>query len=421
MERTCYYFRHNSIILQHAPVLILLLCAFWTGYDLFTGDSMYFVATGAIGGIAAMSFCSVLALIGFEKVKKGLGTEETETPALLKTMRITLDLYLLLFVVMAVASACILGANNYAIAVTGAENTKQTVALASTLLLIPAIIPFPTKRLGIVFIAFMYLSLGIPFLMPGSECYSFLPELVLRAALDVAYQVIAVRSNRDFLLEKRMRDGNTKLLEMMVGLIELRDTGSGRHVSAVRGYTKVLLEKIASEYPEYGLTPDTVRVVSEASAAHDIGKLMIPDGILLKPGRLTDEEFEIMKTHTEKGCEILRRMPAEILGDDYIRYSMDICRCHHEKYDGKGYPAGLKGEEIPIWAQAVSVVDCYEALTSERPYKKAFSHDTAVDMIQRGECGAFSPRVLACFAECEEAFRRMTEADEASIGDEIRD
>lgn len=415
MERTCYYFRHNSIILQHAPILILILSVFWTGYDLLTGDSMYFMATGAEWAVAAMSFFSVLALIGYERAKKALKAETPEAPARARTLQTGVFLYLLLFIVLAVSAAYILSANNYALELSGSASTNQTVSLASTLLLIPAVVPFPKKSISAVFIVCMFLSLIIPFYTPGSACYAFLPELVLRLAITVAYLVIALRTNRGFLLEKRMQAGNTKLLEMMVNLIELRDMESGRHVSAVREYTKTLLEKLASLYPEYGLTPYTIRTVSEASAAHDIGKLMIPDGILLKAGPLTEEEFEVMKTHTGKGCEILRCMPEEILGSDFIRYSMDICLCHHEKYDGGGYPAGLKGDEIPIWAQVVSVVDCYEALTNERRYKKAFSHDTAVEMIKKGECGAFSPRVIECLCACSEQFRQMTEQGREGI------
>ena len=137
--------------------------------------------------------------------------------------------------------------------------------------------------------------------------------------------------------------------------------------------------------------------MANAAALHDIGKIAIPDNILLKPGKLTREEFEIMKTHTTKGCEILERFKQE--DSDYYRYCYDICRYHHERYDGKGYPDGLAGDEIPLWAQIVSVVDVYDALVSPRVYKAAFSVDEAFRMIYDGECGTFNPAVLECLKE----------------------
>ena len=131
---------------------------------------------------------------------------------------------------------------------------------------------------------------------------------------------------------------------------------------------------------------------------HDVGKISIPDRILNKPGRLTEEEFEIMKQHTVKGCEILQNIP-DIIDEGVYKYSYDICRHHHERWDGRGYPDGLSGDDISIWAQVVSVADVYDALTAERVYKKAFSHEKAVQMIHDGECGTFSPKLLKAFDE----------------------
>lgn len=138
--------------------------------------------------------------------------------------------------------------------------------------------------------------------------------------------------------------------------------------------------------------------VVQASILHDVGKISIPDHILNKPGRLTSEEFEIMKQHTTKGCELLQKISDVMRGEIYS-YSYSICRSHHERWDGNGYPDGLKGDEIPIWAQVVAVADVYDALTAERVYKNAFSHEKAVKMIFEGECGAFNPKVLKAFEE----------------------
>ena len=129
---------------------------------------------------------------------------------------------------------------------------------------------------------------------------------------------------------------------------------------------------------------------------HDIGKIAIPDAVLNKPGRLTAEEFEIMKTHSLKGCELLQSIN-EGQDEEYYRFCYDICRSHHERWDGSGYPDGLAGNNIPIWAQVVSLADVYDALTSERVYKAAYTHAQAVSMILNGECGVFNPRLLNSF------------------------
>ena len=133
---------------------------------------------------------------------------------------------------------------------------------------------------------------------------------------------------------------------------------------------------------------------------------MIPDSILLKPGKLTEEEWEVMKTHSEKGFELLKEAP-KAWGEDLIRISKEICLYHHEKYDGAGYPGGLAGEEIPIWAQIVSLADCYEALTSDRTYKKARSPETAYNMIMNGQCGAFSNEMLQSLTRVKDQFAQM--------------
>lgn len=160
------------------------------------------------------------------------------------------------------------------------------------------------------------------------------------------------------------------------------------------------------EYPEYGLTQDTINVIVSASALHDIGKITIPDSILLKPGRLTREEFEYMKSHTTRGCELLESMK-NVLDPQYEKVSYEICRHHHERFDGKGYPDGLSGDAIPLSAQLVSVADVYDALVNERCYKDAFSPEEAFHMIVNGECGVFSPRLMEVVRKVRPEFEKL--------------
>ncbi len=196
---------------------------------------------------------------------------------------------------------------------------------------------------------------------------------------------------------------NNDIIELMGNVVEGRDEESGQHVRRVKNFTNIMANQVMNDYPEYGLTSELVDIITSASALHDVGKIMIPDSILLKPGRLTSEEFEIMKTHTISGCEILNKMPGD-WDKTYMRISMEICRYHHEKYDGKGYPEGLSGDMIPISAQIVSVADCYDALVSKRVYKDAYSCDDAYNMIRNGECGVFSPKLMDSFSRCKDLF-----------------
>lgn len=195
---------------------------------------------------------------------------------------------------------------------------------------------------------------------------------------------------------ERLNRVNQSMIEMLAAVIEFRDCESGEHVKRICGLTGILMTKVGEMYPQYYLPKSEIDKIVTSSVLHDVGKISIPDGILNKPGKLTKEEFEIMKQHTIKGCEILQRIP-NIMDEGIYDYSYDICRHHHERWDGKGYPDGLAGDDISIWAQVVSVVDVYDALTSERVYKKAFDHETAVEMIFNGECGVFNPKVLKAF------------------------
>jgi Response regulator containing a CheY-like receiver domain and an HD-GYP domain len=206
--------------------------------------------------------------------------------------------------------------------------------------------------------------------------------------------------------ESIQRQTNSNIVDVMSSIVEFRSLESGQHVKRMKFYSRVLANKVMTLAPRYGLTPKDVDMISEASALHDMGKIAIPDSVLLKPGKLTPEEFSVMKTHAEKGAEIVEEL--EWAQDDAThQLSYDICKYHHEKYDGKGYPEGLKGDEIPIAAQIVSMADVFDALTSKRVYKKAYSTDQAYKMIMNGECGAFSDLMKECLTECLDELKQV--------------
>lgn len=207
---------------------------------------------------------------------------------------------------------------------------------------------------------------------------------------------------------EKLQQSNVKIIDILGTVVEYRNLESGEHINRVKGFTKILAERLMEEYPEYGLAPKSVEMISSASALHDIGKIAIPDHILLKPGRLTEEEFDYMKSHTTRGCDILNSIEG-VWDDSYGKLSYDICRHHHERYDGKGYPDGLKGEEIPIAAQIVSVADVYDALVTERVYKSAYTKDEAFHMIVNGECGVFSPKLMECFRHVRKDFEALAD------------
>ena len=191
---------------------------------------------------------------------------------------------------------------------------------------------------------------------------------------------------------------NRMLIGVLEQVIEYRNGESGIHVSHIKILTEMLLDKLMQKTDKYNLSWSQRMMIITASALHDIGKISIPDTILNKPGKLTKEEYEIVKTHSMAGAQMLDALP-EYKDTPFVKTAYEICRWHHERYDGKGYPDGLKGEEIPISAQIVSVADVYDALTSERCYKKSFSHEKAMEMILNGECGQFSPLILECLQD----------------------
>lgn len=192
---------------------------------------------------------------------------------------------------------------------------------------------------------------------------------------------------------RKLRENSAQMIDTLSTIIEFKNMESSQHIYNIRTITKLLLTELCMRHGDYGLTPQEIENISEAAAMHDIGKIAIPDEILNKPGKLTKEEYEIMKTHCQKGCEILERL-SKVQNLAYFDYCYEICRHHHERFDGKGYPDGLVGNETPIWAQAVSLADVYDALTSKRVYKEAYSGDKAAKMIMAGECGAFNPVLM---------------------------
>ena len=202
-------------------------------------------------------------------------------------------------------------------------------------------------------------------------------------------------------------ENNTLMVSILSNVVEIRNHESGDHIRNIRRITERLLHQLVQKTKAYHLSEEDIALIKTASSLHDIGKITIPEEILNKPGKLTKEEFEIMKTHSAAGAQILEQMK---YGQDkpLYRYALEICRWHHERWDGHGYPDGLMGEEIPISAQIVAIADVYDALTNERCYKKAYDHTTAINMILNGECGAFNPLLLECLTETAAQLRIVT-------------
>lgn len=194
--------------------------------------------------------------------------------------------------------------------------------------------------------------------------------------------------------EKEQQSG--LMVSMLSHIVEFRNGESGPHILHIQKITELFLKYLSQSTDRYPLTPEETSLIILASALHDIGKIAIPSEVLNKPGRLTPEEFAVMKTHTVTGAAILEDLDKIHKEAQLTQVSYQICRWHHERWDGKGYPDGLKENQIPLAAQIVALADVYDALTSERVYKKAIPHQTAVQMILDGQCGAFNPLLLDC-------------------------
>ena len=227
-------------------------------------------------------------------------------------------------------------------------------------------------------------------------------------------RLVAMVMNQVFEKEKNSR----MLISVLSEIVEFRNGESGTHVLNINTLTTMILEQLVKKTDKYHLSWSNWMLISTASSLHDIGKIGIDEKILNKPGRLTPEERKIMEKHTVIGADMLANLPM-YEDEPLMKVAYQICRWHHERYDGKGYPDGLKGEEIPISAQVVALADVYDALTSERVYKKAYSHEEAVQMICNGECGTFNPLLLECLCEIQDPIKK--ELQEAAYRSEMSD
>lgn len=204
------------------------------------------------------------------------------------------------------------------------------------------------------------------------------------------------------------REKSSKLMiNILSHIVEFRNGESGLHVLHIQTITEMLLRQLVQkENNRYALSKEQIRMITTASALHDIGKISVPDEILNKPGRLTAEEFAVIKGHSMAGANMLSELPLDQKEEPLVKTAYEICRWHHERYDGGGYPDGLKGEEIPVSAQVVALADVYDALTSERCYKDAYSHEKAIEMILAGQCGAFNPLMLECLLDISSSLKK---------------
>ncbi len=254
----------------------------------------------------------------------------------------------------------------------------------------------------------------------------FAPKVVMRRAKNII-ELFEHRISLEEKLEKRTKElksskkklqkTNEFLINALSSVVEFRSLETGDHIKRVKYFTSKLLEYLMEFFPQYGITEEQASLITHASALHDIGKIAIADNILLKPGKLSDDEYEEIKNHTIYGCEILEKFHQD--DNPFYQYCYDICRHHHERHDGNGYPDGLKGDEIPLCAQIVSIADVYDALVTERVYKSPYAVEEAVRMIKEGECGEFAPDVLYCFDLAKYDFFNVTEKSFSFIEETI--
>ena len=214
------------------------------------------------------------------------------------------------------------------------------------------------------------------------------------------YAVICTRNVKELYQNMRIEKIQNSVISSLATVVEERDENTGGHIMRCEIYVEKLLDRMKSEGSYLQLTKEYRSYIAMAAAMHDIGKIKIPDRILNKPGRLTDEEYDIMKKHSIYGAEIIRKTMGDIEETDYITVAYNIARYHHERYDGKGYPDGLKGEDIPLEARVMALADVYDALISERVYKKAFSVEEAREIILDGSGTQFDPCLVPLFLEC---------------------
>lgn len=233
-------------------------------------------------------------------------------------------------------------------------------------------------------------------------------------------QTLTLRNQYKLLQQQaeQLRENNEKIIDVLGTVVEYRNLEGRVHVKRVQEFTRILAHHLMQNYPEYKLTEEDIRIITLTSILHDVGKVMISDAVLLKPGKLTEDEYEYVKSHSIRGFDIIESI-SDGWDKEYARFAREITRSHHEKYDGSGYPDGLCGDDIPISAQLVSVADCLESLISESVYKGAIPFDKAFLMILQGECGIFSYKLLECFREAkqelEECAKRYEDITDENI------
>jgi len=269
---------------------------------------------------------------------------------------------------------------------------------------VPSIVLTKTEAPELVSLAYEYGASDVIPLDYESNAMLRRIETIVELFLHKQYLETKVREQAD-----QLHDANERMVDVLSSIIEYRSVESGQHILRIRHFTKILLDEVVRSCPEYRLDETIIPVIASAAALHDIGKIAIPDAILMKPGPLTQQEREIMKTHALTGCRILESL-GNVGEPRYLRYAHNICHYHHERWDGSGYPEGLSGDQIPICAQVVGLADAYDALTSKRVYKEAYSFSRAVNMILKGECGAFSPQLLECFKHVTDAYESLARA-----------
>ena len=236
----------------------------------------------------------------------------------------------------------------------------------------------------------------------------FEPHVVKRRVHNIIELYLHKHNLEDMVEQQaqKLRESNDVLVDALSSVIEYRSLESGQHIKRIRLLTQVLLEEVCRNCPEYGLDKKKIEVIASASALHDIGKIAVPDSVLRKAEPLTNPEWEEMRRHPVTGYEILRKV------DDFKEIAV-LVRHHHERWDGRGYPDGLSGDQIPISAQVVAMADVYDALVSKRVYKDAYAPDVAVQMILHGDCGAFNPLLLECLTDLQDTFKAELAAPEA--------
>ncbi|WP_130538389.1 HD domain-containing phosphohydrolase [Thiomicrorhabdus indica] len=223
----------------------------------------------------------------------------------------------------------------------------------------------------------------------------------------------------EFKLEQTLLDAvqlQEATLSVMVSLAEFRDEETGYHIKRTQLYIQALAKQASKDYPELGITENQIAIISKCAPLHDVGKITTPDEILLKPGKLTEEEFEIMKQHTQKGYDILRRA-ADQMGHygEFLSVAQQIALSHHEKWNGQGYPENLSGDAIPLPARLMALVDVYDALRSERTYKKSFTHEKSLAIISEGKGSHFDPLLVDSFMKIEKNIEALSEKFKDSI------